>query len=59
MIEGCTCEDGRFFATWQLVVKDYTSRQMSEPGDKLPAFSGLAEAFARAKKDVYLASLWK
>ncbi|KAK4541056.1 hypothetical protein LTR36_008281 [Oleoguttula mirabilis] len=32
---------------------------MSHPADKLPAFAGLAEAFARARDDVYLAGLWK
>lgn len=59
MIAKCTCEDGPFFATWQQAVSDYTQRQLTEPADKLPAFSGLAEAFSRLRNDQYLAGLWR
>ncbi|KAK0624205.1 heterokaryon incompatibility protein-domain-containing protein [Immersiella caudata] len=54
----CTPEDLKRY--WQVVVTDYTARDISRPSDKLPALSGLAQAFqARMPQNVYLAGLWK
>ncbi|KAK8010241.1 HET-domain-containing protein [Apiospora arundinis] len=44
---------------WENVVHYYTSRQLSNPSDKLPALSGLAQLRKRVKGGVYLAGLWK
>lgn len=44
---------------WEDVVHYYTSRQLTNPSDKLPALSGLAQLRKRVKDGVYLAGLWK
>ncbi|KAK6827592.1 hypothetical protein PG987_010933 [Apiospora arundinis] len=44
---------------WEYVVHHYTSRQLTNPSDKLPALSGLAQLRKRVKGGVYLAGLWK
>ncbi|KAK8867682.1 HET-domain-containing protein [Apiospora arundinis] len=44
---------------WEVVVHQYTSRQLTNPSDKLPALSGLAQLRKRVKGGVYLAGLWK
>ncbi|KAK6853658.1 hypothetical protein PG995_010470 [Apiospora arundinis] len=44
---------------WEDVVHQYTSRQLTNPSDKLPALSGLAQLRKRVKGGVYLAGLWK
>jgi hypothetical protein len=59
MIQNCTCDDGPFFAAWQLAVGEYTKRQLSDPNDKLPALAGLAEAFSQVREDQYSAGLWR
>lgn len=48
--------------SWPLLVSNYCSRDLTNPRDKLPAFSGLAQEYAKrcklSKKD-YLAGLWR
>ena len=41
------------------MVKDYSSRHLSDSRDKLPALWGIAAYFARAMEDDYLAGLWR
>jgi hypothetical protein len=44
--------------TWYHMLRDYTSRSLTNSSDKLPALAGLAAAFAEKTKDVYLNGLW-
>lgn len=44
---------------WQVLVTDYSARDLSRPEDKLPALAGLAQAFLEQMPDnSYLAGLW-
>lgn len=43
---------------WMSIVEQYMNRYLSEPTDKLPAMSGLAESWDPGCKDKYLAGLW-
>ena len=43
---------------WAKVVQAYTSCDLSEPGDKLIAISGIAKRFRSMLNDAYLAGLW-
>ncbi|KAH9887716.1 heterokaryon incompatibility protein-domain-containing protein [Cubamyces lactineus] len=43
---------------WHAVVRDYASRELSYPSDKLVACAGLVEMFAAALGSVYVAGLW-
>jgi hypothetical protein len=47
------------FRAWKLMVKDYPSRQLTDPRDKLPALSGIVTYFQSALADDYLAGLWR
>ena len=44
---------------WRQLVGEYTTRNLTYEKDKLPAISGLAQAFASIMKDTYVAGLWK
>jgi len=45
---------------WSYIVRDYASRQLTFPKDKLPALSGLARYISHTRPgDAYLAGLWK
>jgi Heterokaryon incompatibility protein (HET) len=44
---------------WQYLVRQYTSRAITDPNDKLPALSGIAAEFQRLSGDEYLAGLWR
>ncbi|KAF5591751.1 hypothetical protein FPCIR_6031 [Fusarium pseudocircinatum] len=44
---------------WEQVVHEYTSRQLTNPADKLPALSGLAQQRKQVRGGVYLAGLWR
>ena len=47
---------------WELMVEEYTKRQLTFSSDKLPALSGLATKFAKAlqlPESDYLAGLWR
>ncbi|KAL7621895.1 hypothetical protein AAE478_007395 [Parahypoxylon ruwenzoriense] len=46
------------FDFWREVVDNYSSRQLTNPTDVLPALSGLANEFHRATGDTYVAGLW-
>lgn len=43
---------------WRTMVSAYTDLLLSEPGDRLPALSGLARQMATARKSKYLAGVW-
>lgn len=47
---------------WELLVINYSSRELTNPGDKLPAISGLAQQFEKisnGRSGRYLAGLWE
>jgi hypothetical protein len=44
---------------WEQVVHNYTSRQLTNSSDKLPALSGLAQQRKQVRGGVYLAGLWQ
>ncbi|PHH61197.1 hypothetical protein CDD81_678 [Ophiocordyceps australis] len=44
---------------WHMMVKSYTSRQLTFASDKLPALSGIASLTPQARTDQYLAGLWR
>lgn len=55
-------QSGRAFTMyhqWREIVREYTKRNLTNIEDTLPALSGLAEQFARATGDQYVAGLWK
>ncbi|KAI1391047.1 HET-domain-containing protein [Hypoxylon trugodes] len=43
---------------WHMIVKSYTSRQLTFVSDKLPAIAGAATIMPQAKTSRYLAGLW-
>ncbi|KAK6723700.1 hypothetical protein SNK04_002546 [Fusarium graminearum] len=43
---------------WRGLVEEYSGRDLTKPGDKLPALAGLAEKFQRVSKSPFLAGLW-
>ncbi|KAI1375131.1 HET-domain-containing protein [Hypoxylon crocopeplum] len=43
---------------WHMIVKSYTSRQLTYTSDKLPAIAGAATIMPQAKTSRYLAGLW-
>jgi len=47
------------FRLWRDVVKDYSTRSMTNEGDKLSAIAGIVAYFQDVMKDTYLAGLWK
>ncbi|KAF5979203.1 hypothetical protein FBULB1_5846 [Fusarium bulbicola] len=44
---------------WEQVVHEYTSRQLTNAADKLPALSGLAQQRKQIRGGLYLAGLWR
>jgi hypothetical protein len=44
---------------WMDVIQEYTRRELTDGLDKLPAMSGIAESWAQAAKDHYLAGIWE
>lgn len=54
-----TVSRSRLADEWRDIVRQYTRRTMTDPGDKLPALSGIAAEFGRLSGDEYLAGLWK
>ncbi|KUJ23878.1 HET-domain-containing protein [Mollisia scopiformis] len=54
------CSVGELQDRWQVLVTDYSARDLSFSTDKLPALSGLAQAFqAQLQDDEYLGGLWR
>lgn len=51
--------DGGALQFWHSVVRDYSSRHLTNATDKLPALSGLAAALHQQTGDTYLAGLWE
>ncbi|EME40198.1 hypothetical protein DOTSEDRAFT_74873 [Dothistroma septosporum NZE10] len=44
---------------WRMVVRQYTSRNLSRSTDKLPAISGVASLLPQAQRTDYLAGIWR
>lgn len=44
---------------WNHLVRAYSKCALTFPGDRLPAFAGIAELFREATGDQYLAGLWR
>ncbi|KAF4616873.1 hypothetical protein D9613_008918 [Agrocybe pediades] len=44
---------------WSSLLERYSSRYMTQPTDKLVAFSSVAEVYQSLTKDEYLAGLWR
>jgi hypothetical protein len=53
--------DTEIYNFWLEVVETYSSRELSHATDRLPALSGMAQAFSLAlsEKDDYMAGLWR
>jgi hypothetical protein len=47
------------YETWETAVSLFSGRKFTYPEDKFPAISALAEGFAEASKDEYIAGLWR
>ncbi|OAL45520.1 HET-domain-containing protein [Pyrenochaeta sp. DS3sAY3a] len=58
MYKGIRAKD-RNCRNWMDIVEQYACRQLSDELDKLPAISGIAQAWAQTSNDNYLAGLWK
>ncbi|KAF4815410.1 hypothetical protein CGCTS75_v013069 [Colletotrichum tropicale] len=44
---------------WHELLWEYGPRELTNPLDKLPAFSGIAKSLSKGFKDEYLAGLWR
>lgn len=44
---------------WSRIVEPYSGRDLTFPGDRLPALSGLAKKFQEVTSFTYIAGLWK
>ncbi|KAJ4026227.1 hypothetical protein NW752_001166 [Fusarium irregulare] len=51
-------ESNRACRHWMNIVEEYTKRDLTYATDKLPAISGVAEVWAQALDDSYLAGVW-
>ncbi|KAL7903855.1 heterokaryon incompatibility domain-containing protein [Trichoderma velutinum] len=49
---------GGTYSTWHSILNEYTTRQLTEESDRLPAISAIAQAFAAHFKTEYYAGLW-
>ncbi|KAG2417045.1 hypothetical protein HFD88_008262 [Aspergillus terreus] len=47
------------YAEWHAIVQEYSTKLLTNPEDKLPALSSVAEVFARTLSDQYLVGLWR
>lgn len=47
------------FDLWKRIVEQYTTRQLHELKDVLPAVAGIAEAFQQTHGDRYIAGMWQ
>lgn len=58
-------EPEKLHMSWRQLIEAYSSRQLTQPTDKLAAVSGLAQIVARTREEVcgvsdeYLAGLWR
>lgn len=61
---GSSDGDAEIFDDWRLLIRRYSARELSHPGDKLPAVSALARHFASRLRlngrlqGAFLAGLW-
>ncbi|KIV89828.1 hypothetical protein PV10_07198 [Exophiala mesophila] len=55
---GSTDLDG-FVDLWQQLVSAYSRCALSQPGDKLVAFLGIAKKFMQSRTDTYIAGMWE
>jgi len=49
----------KIFSKWHHLINLYSQRNLSNPSDKLPAISGIAEKFSSATGSSCLAGLWR
>jgi hypothetical protein len=52
-------EIARNWDNWQTLCSHYSYRELTFPGDKLPAISGIASNIAKKVQSEYLAGLWR
>jgi hypothetical protein len=52
-------EIGKVWDNWQTLCAHYSHRELAFPEDKLPAFSGMANRFAKKVQSEYLAGIWR
>ncbi|KAK1622364.1 heterokaryon incompatibility protein-domain-containing protein [Colletotrichum phormii] len=45
--------------SWPHLLSEYGPRELTNPADKLPAFSGVAKTFSKILDEEYLAGLWR
>lgn len=45
--------------SWDSIMEEFSTREFSQVGDKLPALAGLAARYAQATGHTYLAGLWQ
>ncbi|KJZ74886.1 hypothetical protein HIM_05795 [Hirsutella minnesotensis 3608] len=46
-------------AHWNQLVRQYSSRKLTFPSDKLPALAGVAEVYSKLLDDQYVCGLWR
>lgn len=49
----------QLYEIWLVICVQYSGRQLTQAGDKMPALSGLADRFRHLIGDTYLAGLWR
>ncbi|KAJ4290282.1 hypothetical protein N0V90_010497 [Kalmusia sp. IMI 367209] len=52
-------KDVDFLEQWRLICETYSSRKLTEPGDKLLAMSAIASSYKKIFRDDYYAGLWR
>lgn len=51
--------DMKQYRIWEAIVHDYSDRELSSFGDRLPALAGIAAELAAVWGDTYLAGFWR
>lgn len=52
-------QNSKLIGNWHELLREYGPRELTNPLDKLPAFSGIAKSLSKSFKDEYLAGLWR
>ncbi|OBR04758.1 Heterokaryon incompatibility protein [Colletotrichum higginsianum IMI 349063] len=52
-------EAGADLRSWERMLREYGPREMTDPADKLPAISGIANVMSKILDDEYVAGLWR
>lgn len=47
------------YLVWEVIVEDYSGRELMLPEDRLPAIAGIVSELAHLWNDTYIVSLWK